>query len=523
MKNEVKKYYIDQDKRKKRWFCVGGIVISAAIITSAVLLTRYLTIKTYRSAVTLTFNAGDGVFEDTQLNTYQLKVEKTTKFKDIVNRVNQPALANYVFEGWKSGNKIVDDFVINDDVVLNASYIAPDPKSFATDSWSTLACIANQGLDKLKEVYQPNGGTFVITDEDDTMEEIAAKTRSVNFDSLGSFKVRVIGENHDYLSSSDKNDKVAALTFEFSEIINPAVPDKYREFEDYITSGFRHYMQDDIYCFAPADLRSNLRLVKKEVISPRVRYVIDLDEYFFALSFAEIANPQTYSLAYVQEGSIYEYYQNPNHSIKKLYHNDEDYNFYRLRSLDENRFASLLSVIDEDISNSYAEPLAGGCGIAPGFCIGETKLTDANSCLVTWDGAAFKDDANFLADLKTYDGSIDTVLNGYVKMESKSSDFIHQIRIPSSKDLHINLVASTDVYGFSETAPDSTLLKYLEAKGYSFVKIGGVPQLITNEDYDVKQYEYYSSPDTTRSEIIIPAEKLTGNVELSLFSYSVAS
>lgn len=65
------------------------------------------------------------------------------------------------------------------------------------------------------ETYKPIGGTFIIQDLDDENETLA-KTKRINLEGIGNYKVRVIAENHDVC----ENGKTAALTFEFTKVVN---------------------------------------------------------------------------------------------------------------------------------------------------------------------------------------------------------------------------------------------------------------------------------------------------------------
>lgn len=80
--------------------------------------------------------------------------------------------------------------------------------AFVTDSWSTVVENANQGLDHLKQHYEIN--SFIGLERTVTIYGVE-------------HKVRVIGENEDYLADAEgKPDttKPVALTFQFANIVS---------------------------------------------------------------------------------------------------------------------------------------------------------------------------------------------------------------------------------------------------------------------------------------------------------------
>ena len=196
--------------------------------------------------------------------------------------------------------------------------------------------------------------------------------------------------------------------------------------------------------------------------------------------------------------------------------NDETYNFYRLRSMDDGRFTALLSVVDEDFLSSDA--LSGGSGIAPAFCIGESSLTDANSYHVTWDNTTYSGDTAFLADLNIHlDPTVATsVGDAYIKTTSTLEEYAPTYHVSSNNDLVVDLIA------IDNDVPEKDVLSALEDDGYTFIKVGGVP--LTADNYEINFYmeeESNGISDHRRCEIVIPAAKITGDIELTLFSYSV--
>lgn len=178
---------------------------------------------------------------------------------------------------------------------------AEEPKSFTFDSWYTISKVAEGGLDKLIEVYKPVGGTFIIQDFDDETET-AAKTRKINIEGVGEFGVRVIAENHDV----QQNDKTAALTFEFNEIV-PNVPFAKANVvsNNWENSEIRYYLNNNLLNMFPADLQRSIKTVKKDTCIGGSDEVKTTTEKVFPLSVSEI---NALGISNVSEGEAYKLY-----------------------------------------------------------------------------------------------------------------------------------------------------------------------------------------------------------------------
>lgn len=284
--------------------------------------------------------------------------------------------------------------------VFLTRHLSMPARSFATDSWRQFAEIANQGLDKLKDFYKPNGGTFIITPEDDTQAKVDAKMRTVKVDGHGTFKVRVIGEAHDTLSS-DEN-KTAALTFEFVDIIDDAVAynQRFPTTAERITDYNKTYMHD--YCnnllpkMLPDDLKNAIQPVKKITTcfdtGNNDFYECSTDEKFFPLSTNEM---NFISFAGTAgggvDGSTYEYYLTHNSSFDYVkYYYDKNFGirnaipyWTRTPVRSGEGAANITYGGFEGDSTSFSTSYING--LSPAFCVGVNEHNFAND---SWENIA---------------------------------------------------------------------------------------------------------------------------------------
>lgn len=253
-------------------------------------------------------------------------------------------------------------------IVFSAcSQKAEEPISFAFDSWETLSKVAEGGIDHLKDVYKPTGGTFVIQDLDDD-NEVLAKTRQIYIEGVGKYLVRVIGEAHDVCN----NNKTSALTFEFCDLIGEVPYTLVGSYSnDWEKSELRNYLNQKFFDSLPSDLRGVIKTVKKDTALGGTKDVKTYDEKIFPLSTTEINVAKSYNQ---KEGEPYKFYvdhaympnnkKDPRHRDKKT---------YWLRSpMSENTICDFVIRYDDDdkfYSENALEDVLNRLPVAPCFCI----------------------------------------------------------------------------------------------------------------------------------------------------------
>lgn len=185
----------------------------------------------------------------------------------------------------------------------NETPYIPPAYSFADDSWDVINEVAKGGLKNLISTYHPNGDTFIITNEDDTEEEIAAKTRRVHVDGIGMFDVRVIGEKHDATSEGK-----TALTFEFVNLLH-SVPYSLDASHNnqWSSSHLRKFLNEQIIQLFTPELQGAIKTVQKQTFNIKTGKVETLSEKVFPLSYTEIGGTEGES--HVVEGERYKYYE----------------------------------------------------------------------------------------------------------------------------------------------------------------------------------------------------------------------
>ena len=218
------------------------------------------------------------------------------------------------------------------------------------------------------ETYKPIGGTFIIQDLDDENETLA-KTKRINLEGIGNYKVRVIAENHDVY----ENGKTAALTFEFTKVISNVPFAKNNVISnEWETSELRNYLNNKLFEMFPTDLKSSIKTVRKDTcVGGGSDEVKTFSEKVFPLSVTEMnitgINP-------IVEGKPYKLYAthpyNPGDDDDPRNKDDKSYwlrspmsqnalNAYVIRvGKDEGFFSQL---VFDDCSESIA--------VAPAFCI----------------------------------------------------------------------------------------------------------------------------------------------------------
>lgn len=178
----------------------------------------------------------------------------------------------------------------------------PPPYSFSEDSWDVINKVAKGGLKNLIDTYHPSGDTFIITAEDDTEEEKAAKTRKVHIDGIGMFDVRVIGEEHDVTSKGK-----TALTFEIISLLH-SVPYNLDASSTNVwsTSHLRKFLNNRLIQLFTPELQGAIKSVQKETLDKQSGKVKALEEKVFPLSYTEIGGAE--DEYHAVEGKKYKYY-----------------------------------------------------------------------------------------------------------------------------------------------------------------------------------------------------------------------
>jgi len=196
--------------------------------------------------------------------------------------------------------------------------------NFFTDHWENICYYADQGLDKLKEVYGLD--TFIGLERTVTMNGTV-------------HKVRVIGENHDKITGSTKT---ATLTFESSTLLSDNkgnyvlhVWDTYSN-KDYKTSSLYNALNSTsevtTWKVKPntgdkLENKSIYTFLKENGVTPKQvdktvalgdSYLTDTPYscYVFPLSFTEMG--QTGSSRIRVEGSVYKYWADHNNDDARI-------------------------------------------------------------------------------------------------------------------------------------------------------------------------------------------------------------
>lgn len=266
---------------------------------------------------------------------------------------------------------IVTGFVVAVGIAVGVFYgcskqVEP-PKSFAFDSWDTLASVANQGIDKLKEVYKPYNDTFIIQNNEDE-NEVQSKTREIYIEGVGNYKARVIGENHDEC----ENGKTAALTFEFRKV-TPEVP--FAKSSNYSntweSSQLRTYLNDTFFERLPKQLRDAIKSVKKDTCIGGCDQINTTIEKVFPLSATEINAQQSFNQT---EGRPYTFYLINKYAPgqKSDPRNKEKKNYWLRSPLIENTMntCSIRCDSNEKFDNEVAyDDVLSLLNVCPCFCI----------------------------------------------------------------------------------------------------------------------------------------------------------
>lgn len=281
------------------------------------------------------------------------------------------------------GNVEWDNSLINDSYTFhvactykNVEYLSPiitlnlsgEINQFFTDSWTTIVDLANQGLDQLKQHYQLE--TFVGLEREIVINNVI-------------HKVRVIGENHDYLADSESLE-TAALTFEFSTLLSDALGNAMKQWYNYSSDApyYNIWFDTNQSCF----LRDILVGVVKPMITAGMGFteencpikdVIKTTAHGNKISTPEFHIESVWSLSMTElfqvtppttpiEGSVYEYYNNQTASHIKYDVAGNRFNYW-LRSPEcSSDCYSWTANINGD---AFPMQVLESCAISPCFCL----------------------------------------------------------------------------------------------------------------------------------------------------------
>ena len=259
------------------------------------------TVNTY----TVTFDVqGHGEAPSSQKINYKEKINKPEE---------DPTDYNYTFSGWykeKDCKNIWDfetDTMPAEDITLYAKWV--DYVSFFADTWEHVIKYANEGIDKLHEVYK-NDCLY----NEDYPNTLIGCIKYVQFSQNEYHLVRVIDENHDILSKDTS--KKAALTLEFLTLVSSSKDGKYIpvswekdatkdvSWED---SHIRDYLNVTLKSYMQSEIRKGVKQVKKDTYNFKESKVKTYDEYFFPFCVSELGYKDE---EYAKEtSSVYKLYE----------------------------------------------------------------------------------------------------------------------------------------------------------------------------------------------------------------------
>jgi len=279
------------------------------------------------SSYTVTFDANGGTFSEGKASPVTTYAIEGDTIKDAMNNagISIPTKTGEHFDYWTINDEAVtQDYKINKDVVIKASYSASP--NFNTIDWKTLCDdTSNLTFEQFKTKY---GKETFIGEERMVWYECNYGGTSKP---IREIKVRVIGENHDTLSSDPE--KKAMFTFEFEEIVKRNIKYCSENSNEYINSNLRTELSSAKENLIKHNDGLTVKKVKKTTLKggnkldDHTSYV-ETDEELFALSGAEIGttiidedpmikqmNQDTVKfkqtgtvLIDIEEGKCYEYY-----------------------------------------------------------------------------------------------------------------------------------------------------------------------------------------------------------------------
>ena len=377
------------------------------------------------------FASGDDIITRT--------VRRGTTWGSYKTNMPTPTLSGFDLMGWQvsltgtegSWSNINDEFVFEQNTYLRVSeWGSATANSFANDSWATIVNEAAKGLASLKSVYyddlfknHPEYNNSFIIQNYDNQQEVDAKTRIVNLKGIGDFRVRVIGEDQDEIAGSSGS-KVATLTFEFVDAVEPALGFSKGTDSDSWADSFIKYYLDNSFIYRlpdPINRTDVLQTVVKKTLTSQgdSRLVRKTNDRLFLPSISELGfrrvldgttkeYPGIFETSF-DEGNAYEFYRiNANRSSSRIkYFNSgserEAVHYWtrspfttsalhnpREQEPEEQTMCSRVHIIDQyGHSSSYFDTLeAGGMiytevtnatnAVAPCFCIGQDDAFKLN-------------------------------------------------------------------------------------------------------------------------------------------------
>lgn len=282
----------------------ANIVVDSTTTGDASVIT--ITIDAYDS-YTITFDPDGGKWGDqTDTSITISNIPLTSTYKDAINQLYDehgvPSKDETVCANWSCDGASINRYqVIDGSAFKTLKAIYPEGATFYSDSWENVIDYANEGIDKLKEMYPEFADNFIGAE------------KPIKINNNVTAIARVIGINHDTTVSMDDT----ALTMEIDRVIT---------IDNYRASGTTSTNR-----WADSQLRTRLNgefLTKlkdlNEGFEPKTaqKYTISGQgaettsqtvEYLFPLSGTEIGLPTTSATgeySYNQkEGSIYEFYK----------------------------------------------------------------------------------------------------------------------------------------------------------------------------------------------------------------------
>ena len=217
-----------------------------------------------------------------------------TPSDELVTKPKDLKADGYTFAGWYKDSSCKNEWDFTKDkmphgnLTLYAKWV--NYVSFYDDSWENVIKYANEGTNKLHEVYYQDCEKNRLYPN-----TLIGLERPVYIDKIQRIKhnVRVIDENYDTLSS-DNNVK-AALTFEFSTLVSSFLGN-YEEIKwaepdnnNWENSHIRDYLNDYfLKQRLPEELTYGIKQVSKKTYDASQKDVKEYPEYLFPLSVTEM-------------------------------------------------------------------------------------------------------------------------------------------------------------------------------------------------------------------------------------------
>ena len=287
---------------------------------------------------------------------------------------SEPIHNDYYFIGWYKDKEYKEEWKFDTDKVkADTTLYAKWTIKFSSDSWSNVINYADQGLEKLHEVYAIDCDKN--TEFPGTLIGLVRKTELFGV----SHRVRVIDEAHDDLviDGNDGENK-ATLTFEFVDLVTYSngtlVQPNYHLAEVFTwnTSNFKKYLAT-VKNKMEFPLGINIKKVKKTTYDPS-QGQSESEDYLFPLSIYEMSNKTT------EESNPYAYYAKEGEStsmrrIKKSVDGTISSNYWtRTTWVESPSFVAY--TVSANVGKFEAWSANNPCAFAPAFCIGATLVSN---------------------------------------------------------------------------------------------------------------------------------------------------